>query len=343
MKTAIVIGVSGMDGQTMTNFLLNKHYNVIGTYRRNTKIIPDDIKQTCFNNHEKLELKCVDITDQTSIRKLFEDVLKQYNKIDEVYLLAAQSHVGKSFEIPEQTVITNGMSAYYFLNNIKELTPTTKLYFAATSELFGGNPKNCPFDENSSFECRSPYSIGKDLGVKWVEYYKQTYGIFATYGILFNHSNTLRNVDFFIRKVTNSAAKIALGKQKILKLGNINFYRDEHWADFGVEAMWKMLQLDKPEIFVISRGKCFHGEEFLEEAFQCFNLNWKNHVVLDKSLLRPNEVVKLIGNPQKAIEKLQWKPERMPFKDHMQLMCQYDYALESHNPLPNINVFEKYP
>jgi GDPmannose 4,6-dehydratase len=334
MKTAMVIGVSGMDGQTMTEFLLSKQYNVIGTYRRNTKIIPDDIKQHIFYNNPKLELKCVDINDQTSIRKLFEEALKKYNTIDEVYLLAAQSHVGKSFEIPEQTVITNGMSVYYFLNNIKELTPKTKLYFAATSELFGGNPINCPFNENSKFECRSPYSIGKDLGVKWIEYYKQTHGIFATYGILFNHSSHLRNIDFFIRKVTNSAARIACGQQTTLKLGNINFYRDEHWSDFGVEAMWKMLQLEAPETFVICRGRCFHGEEFLYEAFSHFNLKWQDYVVLDKSLLRPNEVVKLIGNPQKAIDKLGWKPERMPFKDHIKLMCEYDYSLVTNTVLP---------
>lgn len=341
-KIAIVIGVSGMDGETATRFLLNKNYKVISTYRRNTQILENEL-YTKFNYHNNLKLQFCDINDRYSVDSLFKNTLKDYGKIDEIYLLAAQSHVGKSFQSPEQTVLTNGMSAYYFLENIRILTPTTKIYFAATSELLGGDPKRCPFDENSVFECRSPYSIGKELAVRWIEYYKQTYNIFGSYGILFNHSSCLRNKDFFIRKVTNTAARIAIGKEQNISLGNINFYRDEHWSDFGVEAMWKILQLDNPDKFIICRGECFHGEQFLDTTFNYFNLDWKKYVKLDKDLLRPNEVIKLVGNPQKAIDKLHWKPNRMPFKDHIELMCKYDYELESDKKPILPNVFELYP
>jgi GDPmannose 4,6-dehydratase len=255
-------------------------------------------------------------------------------------LLAAQSHVGNSFISSESTVITNGMSVYHFLENIRLLTPKTKLYFAATSELFGGNPDKCPFNELSEYECRSPYSIGKELGTRWIKYFKQTYGLFATYGLLFNHSNCNRGKNFFIRRVTNSAARIALGKQKDLALGNLNFWRDEHWGDFGTEMMWKMLQLNDPEVFVICKGECYHGEQFLDKAFGYFNLNWRKYVTFDKDRLRPNEVIKLTGDSSKAVEKLGWNPKRMSFEKHIELMCKYDYSIESTGIAERPNVFD---
>lgn len=341
-KVAIVVGISGMDGESLSHFLLDKNYNVIGTYRKNTQLNLETLLNS-YNNNADLSLEYCDITDSYSVENLIKNTLIKFNKIDEIYLLAAQSHVGKSFTTAETTVLTDGMSVFYFLESIKNYTNKTKLYFAATSELLGGDPTNCPFTEESEYECRSPYAIGKELGTRWIKYYNQTYGLFATYGILFNHSNCSRGKDFYIRKVTNSAARIYLGLQKELKLGSLDFYRDEHWSDFGCEMMWKMLQLENPETFLICKGECFSGEQFLDEAFNYFNLDWKKYISLDKSLLRPNEVVKLVGSCSRAMKKLDWKPNRMSFKDHISLMCKHDYELESNKSPIRPNVFKLFP
>lgn len=339
-KVGLVIGITGMDGSAMTRFLLSKGYSVVGTYRKNSKFNENDTG-ALFGG--RVDLQYCEITDFHSVASLFKSVLDKYGKIDEIYLIAAQSHVGFSFKEPEKTVLTNGMSAYNFLENMRLMTPKTKLYFCATSELFGGDPTREVFNEKSSFECRSPYSIGKELGTRWITYYVQTYGLFACYGILFNHSNFDREKSFFIRKVTNGAARIASGKQKELVLGNLNFYRDEHWSDFGVEMMWKMLQRETPKTYVICKGETYHGEEFLNYAFNYFNLDWKDYVKISDDLKRPNEVVKLIGDCSLAKEELGWNPKRMSFKDHMELMCEYDFHLENNLDYKRPNVFELFP
>ena len=341
-KLAIITGIGGMDAEALTDILLSKNYVVIGTFRKTSNLNLTDIRNSHENNLN-FHLEHCDINDRESINSLIKNILTKYGKIDELYLLAALSHVGNSFTTQEATIQTNGMSVFYFLESIRCLSSTTKIYFAATSELFGGDPNVKSFNENSKFECRSPYAIAKELGTRWIDYYYQTYGIFATYGILFNHSNTSRDLSFFIRKVTNSAARIALGKQNTLTLGNIDFYRDEHWSDFGCEMMWKILQLDKPEKFVICRGETFHGEQFLDNAFSYFNLDWKKYVIFDQKLKRPNEVIRLIGDPSKAINKLNWNPNRMSFYHHMNLMCEYDYKLESGFKPMRPNVFKLFP
>lgn len=338
-KTALIIGITGMDGESAAHFLLSKNYKIVGTYRKNSKINLETISNS-YNNSPNLFLEYCDINDFNSVRELITKSLEILGHIDEIYLLAAQSHVGNSFSSAESTVLTNGMSVYNFLENLRFLSIKTKLYFAATSELLGGDPEKCPFTEESEFECRSPYSIGKELGTRWIKYYNQTYNMFACYGVLFNHSNISREKSFFIRKVTNAAARISLGKQNKLILGNLNFYRDEHWSDFGVEMMWKMLQLPEPKTYIICRGKCFHGEEFLDESFNFFNLNWRNYVEFDKNLLRQNEVVKLVGNPQKAINDLGWQPDRLSFKKHISLMCDFDYKLENNENPARPNIFK---
>lgn len=340
-KIALITGITGMDSEALADILLAKGYTVIGTYRKTAALNLDSIL-LLHGNHPRLSLEHCDIADNQSVRTLLLKTLERFGRLDELYLLAAQSHVGLSFTTEETTVATNGISVLHFLKGLKELSSTTRTYFAATSELLGGDPTATPFDENSPYICRSPYSIGKELGTRWVHFYQQM-GLFATYGILFNHSNTSRNLSFYIRRVTNSAARIALGKQQELELGNLAFYRDEHWSDFGCEMMWKMLQLDAPETFVICRGECFHGEQFLDEAFGHFNLKWRQYVKLDKSRLRANEVVKLVGNPAKAQEKLGWRPDRMSFKDHIALMCDHDYRLEKGEPSKRANVFELFP
>lgn len=339
-KVALVIGVTGMDGESAVHFLLSKGYKVVGTYRKNTQL---DLEAVTAQYGGRLETEYCEIGDISSVRALIERVLTRHGHIDELYLLAAQSHVGNSFVEPAASAILNGMSVFNFLEILRHLSIKTHLYFAATSELMGGDPAGCPFDETSEYECRSPYSVGKEMGTRWVKYFRQTYGMFACYGILFNHSNTSRARTFYVRKVTNAAARIALGKDKTLSLGNLTFARDEHWSDFGVEMMWKMLQQDKPETYLICRGRAHEGVEFLEESFGHFNLKWQDHVKIDQSLFRPNEVVKLEGNPAKAIAELGWRPNRMSFKDHIRLMTQYDYDLESGRNPVRPNVFELFP
>ncbi len=341
-KTALITGLTGMDGEALTSILLGKGYTVVGTYRK-TATLSLDALRAAQGNHPNLHLEHCDITDGGSVKTCVLNVLEKHGALHEVYLLAAQSHVGLSFTSAESTVLTDGMSVYHFLEVLRQLSPKTRTYFAATSELLGGDPSRCPFDEESEYECRSPYAIGKELGTRWVRYYRQSFGMFATYALLFNHSNTSRHLSFFIRAVTNGAARIALGKQDVLPLGNLDFYRDEHWSDFGCEMMWRMLQLEKPETFIVCRGECFHGERFLDEAFGYFNLDWRKHVRLDPTRLRPNEVVKLVGNPAKAREKLGWRPERIAFKDHIAMMCAYDYALERGEAPKRPDVFTLYP
>jgi GDPmannose 4,6-dehydratase len=339
-KVALVVGITGMDGESAAHFLLSKGYTVIGSYRKNTQL---NIEQVSALYGDRVEMEYCEITDLSSVRGLIERVLQRHGQLDEVYLLAAQSHVGNSFDSEESTVVCNGMSVFNFLDSLRHLSIKTRLYFAATSELLGGDPSQCPFTEESPYECRSPYSIGKELGTRWVKYFVQTYGMFACYGILFNHSGTSRGKSFFIRKLTNAASRIALGKEKSIPFGNLNFARDEHWSDFGVEMMWKMMQRDKPETYLICRGECHTGEQFLDAAFGHFNLRWQDHVKTDASLFRPNEVVKLVGDPSKAVRDLGWRPNRMSFKDHMRLMCEYDFALESGLKPVRPDVFMLFP
>lgn len=332
-KVALITGC-GMDSKTLAHILLRKDYNVILTYRRNTQqdneklisLFNDDlVASPCAN----LSFEFCDITDQKSIRGCISSILARFGKIDEVYSLAAQSHVGDSFKHEFYTLNASGLSVFYLLETIRELTPKSKFYQASTSEMFGGDPKNNPFNENSPFECRSPYAISKMLAYNWVKYYRQTHGIFACSGFLFNHSNIYRGYNFFIRHVTSSAAKIALGKIKAFSCGNIDHYRDEHYADFGCEAMWKLMQLDVPEDVVIGNGHANHGEEYLDNAFGYFNLDWKKYIVIDKDKFRPNEVVKLTADPSKAEKLIGWRKNRIPFKVHVDIMCRYDYDLES--------------
>jgi len=335
-KAAIVLGINGMDGRTLTHILLDKGYAVVGTYRRNT--VDLEGIRSLYPEGSPLLFEYCNIDDFESVK----DLLTKHREVQELYLLAAQSHVGFSFKSAASTVLTDGMGVFNILENVKNLCPTARTYFAATSELFGGQ-RNEVYNEESLFDCKSPYSIGKELGTRWVRYYRDL-GLFCCYGILFNHSNIYRSKDFFIRRVTNSAARIALGLDKTIKLGNLDFYRDEHWSDFGCEMMWKMLQNNQPKDYVVATGKTHHGEEFLDMAFDYFNLNWRQYVELDKGLLRPNEVYRLVGDSTKAQKELGWRPNRMNFVDHIELMCAYDHDLEGGKPtLLRPDVFKLYP
>lgn len=335
-KKALVFGINGMDGKTITHFLLEKDYKVVGTYRRPTINVKNDI-HSIYDFNPNLSFSYCDVNDFNSVKT----VLTSNLDVNEIYLLAAQSHVGFSFESPGVSAL-NGMSVYNVLENVKNICPKAKTYFAATSELFGGNYPEKSYNEQSEYDCRSPYSIGKEVGTRWVKYYRQL-GLFACYGVLFNHSNQYRGLDFFIRRVTNSVAKIYIGKQKELILGNLDFYRDEHWSDFGCEIMWKMLQRDTPKDYVVATGKTHAGIEYLENSFNFFGLKWQDYVKIDESRFRPNEVVKLIGDSSLAQNELNWNPDRMTFQQHIHHMCQYDFELESGQTPVRPNVFKLYP
>ena len=332
---AVVTGANGMDCKSLTHLLLSKGYKVILTYRRSTYFTDQNIlnifKEDLINNPKsELYLEVCDISCQNSVKECIKSIIKRHSRIDELYLLAANSHVGESFKNKELSIQVNGQSVYYFLECLKNISSKTRTYFAATSELVGGIDSGT-FNENCLWNPRSPYSIGKELGARWINFYKDSLdsGMFCCYGILFNHSNTYRSKDFVIRKITNTAAKIALGKETELKLGHLQWARDEHWSDFGCEAMWKMLQLKNPENFVIGNGETHWGEEYLQLTFNHFNLDWKKYVKFDKDLLRPNEVVRLISDSTKAQEKLGWIPNRITFQKHIELMCGFDFQLEN--------------
>lgn len=214
-----------------------------------------------------------------------------------------------------------------------------------TSELAGNVPDDSFFDEKSIWNPKSPYSLGKQLGGGWIKLYRESLDsqLFACFGILFNHSNYFRTKDFYIAKVCHAAASITHGETDSLKLGNLNFFRDEHFSDFGVEMMHAMLQLDEPEDFVIGTGKTWHGEQYLDAAFKYFNLDWRKYVKIDNGLKRPNEVNRLISDSSKAQRKLGWNPNRMSFDEHIAELCAYwDLKITSgYFRLPNIH--EKYP
>lgn len=348
-KIAVITGANSMDGKTLTHLLLSKDYTVILTYRRNTLYNEENIRSLFTDELMKyrggVDFEICDITDHNSVKECILSILKKYGKIDELYLIAAMSHVGNSFKQKEYSIICNGQSYYYFLETLKTFSPTTRTYGALTSELAGNVPDGQLFNEESPWNPKSPYGYGKALAGYWIRHYRECSdsNLFCCYGVLMNHSNCYRTRDFLIRKVTSTFAKIVLGKEKKLKLAHLNFARDEHWSDFGCEMMWKMLQNEYPTDYVIGNGETHWGEEYLDIAADYFNLNWPDYVEFDDSLNRPNEVVRLIADPSKAERELGWRKNRISFKKHIALMCDFDYKLESGLNPTRPNVFEMFP
>lgn len=349
-KIAVITGCGSMDGKTLALILLNKGYEVILTYRRNSFFNEATIISQLEIGHSellqsKLHFQMCDITDKNSVESCIKEIITKFGKIDELYMIAAMSHVGNSFTQKGYSIMANGQSYYYFLEVLKDRQRDCRVYGALTSELAGNVPDGAIFDESMIWHPKSPYAIGKALGGHWIQFYRESSDsqMFCCFGILFNHSNTYRSRDFFSRKITSAAAKIALGKQKELSLGGLSFSRDEHWSDFGCEMMWKMLQQDAPKDYVIGTGKTYSGEEYLNTVFGYFNLDWRKHVLFDKSFSRPNEVKRLVANSSLAQNKLGWRPDRMSFKEQMELLCKYDYALEKGEKPQRPNVFELFP
>ena len=303
IKKALITGITGQDGSYLSEYLLKKKYKVYGIVRR--VALEDEAHRLWRIKHllKKINLSSASLESYASIVKIIQKI-----KPDEIYHLGAQSYVAYSFEDEFSTINTNINGTHYILSAIKDFSPKTKFYFAGSSEMFGKVQKNRQ-DEKTRFYPRSAYGISKVAGFELTRNYREAYKIFACTGILFNHESPRRGFEFVTRKISSSVAKIKLGKQKNLQLGNIFAMRDWGHAKDYVEAMWLMLQQKKPTDFVIGTGKMHSVKDFAKLAFSIVGLNYKNYVKFDKRLLRPAEVDTLRANYNKAKKILRWKPK----------------------------------
>ncbi len=338
MKTALITGITGQDGSYLTELLLDKGYTVHGIIRRSSSFNTFRIDHL-YNNPEllnkRLFLHYGDLTDSSNLNRLVEKVSP-----DEIYNLGAQSHVQVSFEVPEYTAEVDGVGTLRFLDAIKETGIKTRFYQASTSELYG-LAQEVPQNEKTPFYPRSPYAAAKLYAYWIVVNYREAYGLFACNGILFNHESERRGKTFVTRKISVAVAKIMSGQQDMLLLGNMDARRDWGYAPEYVDGMWRMLQVDEPEDFVLATGETHTVREFVEEAFGVLGeeITWKGKGTEEKGYLksngkavvginpryyRPTEVDLLLGDPAKAKEKLGWEP-KTTFKDLVRLMVEADY------------------
>ena len=319
-KIALITGISGQDGSYLAEFLLNKNYEVHGLVRR---IAIEDQRHRLWRLRKilnKIKLHPASLENYASIVKIVSKL-----KPNELYHLAAQSFVHYSFEDEFSTLSTNINGTHHVLSAVKDFSPKTKFYFAGTSEMFG-KVQEVPQTEKTIFYPRSPYGISKCTGFDMVRNYRDAHNLYACTGILFNHESPRRGFEFVTRKITSTVAKIKSGKEKFLELGNIKSKRDWGHAKDYVEAMWKMLQLKKPEDFVIGTGETHSVEEFVRLAFNFADLDYKKYLKINKTFFRPSEVDLLISDYSKAKKKLKWKP-KTKFKDLVYEMVEEDIKL----------------
>lgn len=317
-KNALITGITGQDGSYLADLLLEKGYKVYGLRRRTSIPMMDNIE------HIKNEIEFIegDLLDPGSL----VNAIKVSNP-DEVYNLAAQSFVGTSWDQPSLTGQITGIGVTNLLDAVRSKKPDAKFYQASSSEMFG-KVVETPQKETTPFYPRSPYGVAKVYG-HWITVnYRESYDLYACSGILFNHESPRRGIEFVTRKVTDAVAKIKLGKQKELRMGNLDAKRDWGFAGDYVKAMWLMLQQDKPEDFVISTGETHTVEELVEVAFSHVGLNWRDYVVIDPKFVRPAEVDLLLGDCSKAKEKLGWKLE-VGFEELVKMMVDSDLKLQS--------------
>ena len=316
-KKALVTGITGQDGSYLAEFLLEKGYEVHGIVRR--VALEDPIFRLWRINHivDRIHLHSASLESYASIFDVIEKV-----KPDECYHLAAQSFVSYSFEDEFSTIHSNINGTHYVLSALKHKAPDCKFYFAASSEMFG-NVKETPQNEDTPFNPRSPYGISKVAGFYLTKNYREAYGLHASSGILFNHESPRRGVEFVTRKITSNAARIKLGLEKKIKLGNLDAKRDWGYAGEYVEAMWIMLQQDKPDDYVVGTGKCHSVKEFLEAAFSYVGLDPYKYLEIDETFYRPSEVMLLQADASKAEKKLGWRP-KMSFEELVKIMVDED-------------------
>ena len=301
MKTALVTGITGQDGSYLSELLLQKGYRVVGVKRR-TSLINTDRIDHLFNN-ENLFLYYGSMHETGWMYEL----IKKYMP-DEVYNLAAQSHVRVSFDCPAETADIVAMGTLRLLEAVRLINPNAKFYQASSSEMYGDNPEH-PQNEETALMPASPYACAKVFSHNLMRNYREGYGMFCSAGILFNHESPRRGETFVTRKITRAAARIKLGLQEKLYLGNLSAKRDWGHAKDYVEAMWLMMQQDSPDDYVVATGKTHTVKEFLETVFNYADLDVKKYVEIDPRLFRPHEVPLLLGDPSKAKEKLGWKPK----------------------------------
>jgi len=320
MKKALITGITGQDGSYLAELLLAKGYELHGIMRRastfNTERI-DHLYQDPHINGVRFFLHYGDIADSTNHIQLLYRI-----QPDEIYHLAAQSHVRVSFDIPEYTGNVTGLGTIRILEAIRETGLKTKFYQASSSEMYG-KVQEVPQRETTPFYPRSPYGAAKVYAYWLTVNYRESYGIFACNGILFNHESPRRGETFVTRKVTRAAARIKAGLENKLYLGNLDAQRDWGYAKEYVEAMWLMLQQDQPDDYVIATGKAHAVKEFVAEAFSCLDLDWREFVDIDPKYYRPTEVECLLGDASKAKTKLGWKAKTQ-FKDLVRLMVDAD-------------------
>ena len=317
MKRVLITGINGMDGSFLADFLLEKGYEVYGMERRSSS------KNRTNTGHleGKITFLNGDLGDQNSLLRC----LKESNP-EEVYNLASQSFVGESWNTPEQTGDVTGLGVLRMLEAIREYGKPVKFYQASTSEMFGRMVEN-PAKETTPFYPRSPYGVAKLYGHWITKNYRESYDMFNVSGILFNHESERRGIEFVTRKITDGVAKVHLGYEDHIKLGNLDSKRDWGYSPDYMEAAWLMMQQDKPEDYVIATGESHSIRDFLDVAFNCVGIDdWSNYVVQDERFMRPAEIDVLCGDSTKAREVLGWKP-KTSFEDMVSRMVINDIAL----------------
>lgn len=326
MKRALITGITGQDGSYLAEMLLEKGYEVHGIIRRASTFNTDRIDHLYHDPHEsgaRLVLHYGDLSDGTGLAHILER-----SRPDEIYNLAAQSHVRVSFDQPEYTADVVGTGTLRILEALRDFQQssgtTIRYYQAGSSEMFGASPP--PQSEATPFYPRSPYAVGKVAAFWFAVNYREAYGLHISNGILFNHESPRRGETFVTRKITRGLTRIRLGLQEKLFLGNLDAKRDWGFAGDYVDAMWRMLQQDAPDDFVVATGHAYSVREFLTAAADCLDLDWTKHVEVDPRYFRPTEVDFLLGDPAKAKERLQWQP-RVDFAGLVRMMVDHDLEL----------------
>ena len=318
MKRVLITGITGQDGSFLTELLLEKGYEVHGIVRR---VALEDPQHHLWRIRHILENIHLHAASMESFASLFRVVAEV--KPDECYHLAAQSFVSYSFDDEFSTINTNINGTHFILSALKDMAPDCKMYFAASSEMFG-NTVETPQNESTPFIPRSPYGISKLAGYHLTRNYREAYGLFACNGILFNHESERRGFEFVTRKISNGVAKIKMGLEKEIRLGNLDARRDWGYSPDYVRAMWMMLQQDKPDDYVVATEQSHSVRDLVAQAFSALDLDWHDFVVTDEQFFRPAEIFELRGDASKAKTKLGWKPT-VSFEEMIKIMVEYDY------------------
>ncbi len=322
MKVALITGITGQDGYYLSKLLLEKGYKVHGTVRRSSTFNTSRIEELIsdYSPSGDLSLHYSDLLDSSSLNTLVNNLMP-----DEVYNLAAQSHVAVSFKNPVYTTQVGTLGSLSLLESIRHSDKKIKFYQASSSEMYGGAEK-IKLNEESKFDPKSPYAASKVFAHDVTKLYRESYDLFAVNGILFNHESPMRGETFVTRKISRAVGRIHLGLQKKLTLGNLDASRDWGFAGDYVEAMWMMLQHETPKDWVVATGETYTVKDFAKSAFDKVGLNWEDYVQTSEKYHRPNEVGYLLGDPSKIKKELNWKP-KTSFENLVQMMVDYDIEL----------------